>query len=136
MKHNWLTLLYKSLDQELSPSESAVLEKALADSEELRQEQARINVVRSDVAGSAAQAFAPGFADRVMVNISLSAHKNQLVSSWKMAVSDVFRPVALAAAITIATLITIGLNSNEQPSLESLFGIPPYTLENIVYATE
>ena len=64
-----LELLYRSFDDDLSASERAELETALAESEDLRKENARIAGMRKALAASGAKGFGYMFTERVMRRI-------------------------------------------------------------------
>ncbi len=136
MKNSWLKLLYKSFDQDLNEQEEAALNRLLSESAELRKEQQKITGLRSDLNFLQVDSFEPGFVNRLMAELTVGEKIMVAANGWKTALADVFRPVAVAATLTIVALVVIGLNTSDQPSFESLFGIPQYTLENIVYATE
>jgi hypothetical protein len=68
-------LLYRSFDSKLSPEEKKLLEQALSQTKELRQEKKMITSLREGIKRSKMTSFQPYFADRVMENIRSSTDR-------------------------------------------------------------
>ena len=136
MKKKWLDLLRHSFDDRLSPKNQKTLERVLAESAELRFEKRLLTDLRNLIASSSIESFKPFFTERVMDAIAGHTQARATVNGWRSALDEVFRPVVIAAALTIVGLLILGLSTSGNLSLESLLGIPEYSLENIVYAME
>jgi anti-sigma factor RsiW len=104
MEKRVLKLLYRSLDSALKKKDQERLEKALAESKQLRQHRAEILSLRQALAQNAARSFRPQFEDRVMNRIrSAPAVPNRLE-----ALLEPYRWVfARMAAVTIFILIVL-----------------------------
>ena len=136
MKKKWLNLLRRSFDDPLSRPDQETLERFLAESAELRSEKRRLTDLRNLIASSVAKSFSPFFTERVMDAVADRRLARTPVNGWRSALGEVFRPVAIAATLTIVGLLILGLSTTGNLSLEGLLGIPEYSLENIVYAME
>ena len=136
MKKKWLDLLRRSFDDHLSRPDQETLERILAESAELRSEKRRLTDLRNLIASSSSESFRPFFIERIMDAVVGRGLARTPVNGWRSALGEVFRPVAIAATLTIVGLLILGLSTTGNLSLEGLLGIPEYSLENIVYAME
>jgi len=136
MKNKWLDLLRRSFDDHRSRPDQETLKRVLAESAELRSEKRRLTDLRNLIASSSVESFRPFFTERVMDVVAGRRQTRTPVNGWRSALGEVFRPVAIAAALTIVGLLILGLSISGNLSLEGLLGIPEYSLENIVYAME
>ena len=136
MKKKWLDLLRRSFDDHLSRPDQETLERILAESAELRSEKRRLTDLRNLITSSSAESFRPFFIERIMDAVAGRGLARTPVNGWQSALGEVFRPVAIAATLTIVGLLILGLSTTGNLSLEGLLGIPEYSLENIVYAME
>lgn len=142
MKDSEMELLLRSFDDDdLDESERRRLEELLERSAKLRAEQIRLRRLRAAVSGSAADAFEPDFADRVMTgvgraadrrhapdrrSISRAVDKSGRISRW-MPVRRTFRMsarrtvwMAGGAAAAVVLLIAVGLFVRMQPQTMSV----------------
>ena len=136
MKNKWLVLLRRSFDDNLSQPDQEILKRVLAESAELRSEKRRLTDLRNLIITSSSESFRPFFIERVMDAVAGRGLARTPVNGWRSVLGEVFRPVAIAAALTIVGLLILGLSTSGNLSLEGLLGIPEYSLENIVYAME
>ena len=126
MNKKILELLYCSFDDELTQNEKELLEKALSKSEKLRQEKNNIAAMRATISKGTSQSFHPFFTEKVMRRI----HEEEKVQdTFFESLVYMFRPVAIAAAILIAALISYNLIRSDQLSVASAFAEPEITLE-------
>ena len=126
MTQKLIKLLHRSFDNKLSPNEEETLSKALASSEALRAEKARIEELRRLLQDNAVHSFQPFFSARVMRRIEdMQSAGTSFVDSmfWS------FKFVAIAAALVIATLISQSLTGQNQLSLDAVLGMPQPSLE-------
>ncbi|MBC8402170.1 MAG: hypothetical protein H8E14_11840 [Candidatus Marinimicrobia bacterium] len=136
MKNKWLVLLRRSFDDNLSQPDQEILKRVLAESAELRSEKRRLTDLRNLIITSSSESFRPFFIERVMDAVAGRGLARTPVNGWRSVLGEVFRPVAIAAALTIVGLLILGLSTSGNLSLEGLLGLPEYSLENIVYAME
>jgi anti-sigma factor RsiW len=130
MNQDLLTLLYRSLDEDLAPAERKALEEALAASQDLRLERERLLAVRAAVSGSAADSFKPFFAERVMRRLSgdrLAAGAGQFWPGWR----PVFTRVALAGVVTAVALVLVNLAQTDRVSVTAALGLPEVSLDQM-----
>jgi len=123
------TLLYRSFDEDLSPDESKLLEKALANSKELKEEKDKIDTLRVNIKESKASAFKPFFAERVLSKINASVN-SQEEDSFFESLFVIFKPVAVAAAVLIIGIAGYNVTTSGQISLDGALGIPEVTLDD------
>lgn len=126
MKSNWMDLLFRFFDGELSANEREELETALQNSPELREEKKQLAAVRELIASGAVRKFQPFFAARVMQRIQAETSEEDFFESliW------MFRRVALAGALTVILLFASALLTGRASSLSTLFGMPQVTIED------
>jgi len=135
MSKKLLTLLYRSFDEELTAAERLQLERALANSQELRAEKERIIQLRSDIANTRATAFRPFFVQRVMHRIQAEQKPADVPVTFFESLLCIFRPVAIAAAILILVMMSYNLLSSDRVSLANAFGKPALALEQMLDPT-
>jgi len=86
MKDSEMELLLRSFDDDdLDASERRRLEDLLEQSAELRAEEIRLRRLRAVISGSAADAFEPDFADRVMTNVARASMASSRVPRTRKA---------------------------------------------------
>jgi hypothetical protein len=131
MKKEPLNLLYRSFDETLNPEEQAQLSKALSESASLHAEKKRIQETRDIISGSAVESFQPFFAKRVMQRIHATAETRfNLINSFGDLLK-IFRPVLLTASTTIIIIVAFSVWTSGSFSVESVLGIPGFTIDNI-----
>lgn len=109
MKRKPHKLLYRSLDKDLSPEEAVRLVDALDNSLDLEQEKHQLLSLRADLGTLGNEQFSDHFSDSVMDKvIRMQFAENDKVSRFS-SLSVVFRPIALAALVTIAALVPFNM---------------------------
>jgi hypothetical protein len=131
MNDAMLELLYRSFDADLTPKEQALLDEALAASEDLRTERLRILAMRQDVSRSGVDTFKPFLATRVMARIAESAEREATSERFLGALSHAFRRVVLAGAIVIAGFIIYNITVSDEISLTTVLGVPEISIEEV-----
>jgi hypothetical protein len=130
MDKNLKDLLYRSFDSDLDQQEKSILENALAGSAELRQEKEMIESLRQDILGVKDTSFKPGFADRVMNEISKQKSDSENEPLFE-SLFVVFRPIAIAATVLIIVIAGYNMSSTCEFSVEGALGIPEVTVEDV-----
>ncbi len=131
MKKEPLNLLYRSFDEELKSDEQRQLSSALSKSASLRAEKKRVQEMRNIISGSAVESFQPFFAKRVMQRIHATAETRfNLINSFGDLLK-IFRPVLLTASTTIIIIVAFSVWTSGSLSVESVLGIPGFTIDNI-----
>jgi hypothetical protein len=129
-------LLYLSFDEKLDPDEQGRLEKALTESKALKEEQKRILEMRNIISTTTADSFKPFFAERVMKRILHEKQKTFVINNLFDSLLSVFRPLSLVTLLVIIVILAYNLGTGDSFSLDSAFGIPEYTIENIANAIQ
>ena len=125
MKEKWHKLLIRSLDHPLSPEEQEVLDKALAESEALRQERDQLLKMRSSLQEYPYQ-FKPFFAGKVMHRIEQL--ENVVRSSWILA----FRQVALPGIALLLLLCMFAWWKDGSLTWEIFTGVSSFEQEELL----
>ncbi|MFQ5641573.1 MAG: hypothetical protein ACE5IR_26665 [bacterium] len=125
MNERILKLLYRSFDAPLSQEEEMELLQALSASSQLREEQKRLAEMRGMLKDEATRSFRPFFAARVMHRIK---HEKTAGEDFVESLVWIFRRIALAGGLAILFLVITHLFVENHRSLNSVFGIPQYTL--------
>jgi hypothetical protein len=132
MEKRVLKLLYRSLDSGLKVKDRQRLDRALAESEELRQYRGDILSLRQAVAQSAARSFRPQFGDRVMSRIRSAPRIPQrheaLVESYRWVLGRL-------TAVTIFVLIVMLSIAVVQDGLfpkDAIFYVSDTTIDRIL----
>jgi len=123
-------LLYRSFDSELNAEEKRLLEEALAQSEELRQEKEMITSLRGNIKRSKSTSFNPHFVDRVMEkihSIEMKDESEQLFDSLYV----FFRPIAIAATVLIIAIAGYNISTTGNLSLEGALGVPEVSVDDV-----
>ena len=123
-------LLYRSFDSELNAEEKRLLEEALAQSEELRQEKEMITSLRGNIKRSKSTSFNPNFVDRVIEKIQTTEKKDdsqQLFDSLYV----FFRPIAIAATVLIIVIAGYNISTTGNFSLEGALGVPEFSVDDV-----
>ena len=123
-------LLYRSFDSELNAEEKRLLEEALAQSEELRQEKEMITSLRGNIKRSKSTSFNPNFVDRVIEKIQTTEKKDdsqQLFDSLYV----FFRPIAIAATVLIIVIAGYNISTTGNFSLEGALGVPEVSVDDV-----
>jgi hypothetical protein len=128
MDEKILKLLYHSFDTLLTPEEQKILDQAVSQSEELKQEMEKIILIRKKVKANSVKTFKPFFADRVMQRIDRIKNRNynDLLGE---SLFRIFKPVMIAAVLLILIITSYNMTSTKQLSLEGILAVPEVTLE-------
>ncbi len=132
MKKKILDLLYKSLDSELTARENQELNRALLESQELRDEKQKIAKTREAIYKTKAKSFKPFFAERVINEMRARRSNQNQAESFFNSLLIVFRPVAIAAVIILISLLSYNLKKTGNYSIAGALGESKTTLEEIV----
>lgn len=124
---NYLDLLIRSFDSELTAKERKELNNALAMSESLRLEKEKLSALRQVISGSAVKQFRPFFVDRVMSRISNFKTKEDILFE---SILSVFRPIAVTAIMLLIVLLTYNINTNNTISLNAALNTPTVSIED------
>ena len=128
MKHPSYPLLLRSLDETLSPVEARQLAQALAESADLRQEEARLRKVRNLLKAQDFR-FAPFFAAKVLRNL----HPDQLrENDWLHDFLFAFRRVSLPALALMLALLVGTYLSEQTLTIDALTGVADLTVDDLV----
>jgi hypothetical protein len=123
-------LLYRSFDSELNAEESRLLEEALAQSEELRQEKEMITSLRGNIERSKSTSFNPHFVDRVMEKVHTTEKKDESEQLFD-SLFVFFRPIAIAATVLIIIIAGYNMSTTGKFSLEGALGIPEVSVDDV-----
>jgi hypothetical protein len=96
-------LLQRSFDVDLRARERAILERALAESEELRRERDELAALRRETSQLKAASFGPFFAERVMANVQ-ALQREQAERFLAADLVAAFKPVAIVVILALAAL--------------------------------
>ncbi len=131
MNKRSLDLLYRSFDAQLSEDEKAELASALASSESLRREEEAALAMRDAVRTSAVRSFKPFFSSRVLNRMkALEKPNDPMEELWKALVT-MFRPVAVAGALTLVAILAFNLASAERWTLDTMLGVSEPGIEEV-----
>lgn len=122
-------LLYKSFDVPLTERERRQLQKALNDSEQLREEKERIILLRGSIAKERDASFKPLFADRVLQRIWSQGEENELELFFD-ALIHFFRPIAITAVALVIILSSYNLFRTNQLTSENGLVISEISIED------
>jgi len=123
-KNKIMNLLYRSFDERLSPGDQRLLDEALEKDPQLKAEKESLKRLRSRMAASAATAFPPLFADRILQRLGEEPEESFMEDLlWS------FRKVIwIGAASIILLLVNNYLNSGDL-SVNSLLAMPQLSIE-------
>jgi hypothetical protein len=127
-----LPLLYRSFDTKLKEKEKRLLEKALAESEDLRREKELIQKQRRSLAEKTAQSFRPLFAERVMAHIAGIEKEAGSTESFYEALKVTFRRFAIAGAVVVLALLFFNLFMGDVLPRDEVFFASDIVLEEII----
>ncbi len=122
MKDKEMELLLRSFDDELDETDRRHLDALLKNSTLMRSERIRLRRLRDLIAGSAADGFAPDFADRVMNRLNGASRTERRTSPAPDRRARGRRPWRLAGGVAAAAVlaIAIGLMVWMQPRMASV----------------
>jgi negative regulator of sigma E activity len=116
-------LLYLSFDTELTEKEQGILDKALSESEELRNEKSELEKMRASIKKEKRERFGENFADRVMDRIDVLEVEENEPELFFTNLLKLFKPVAIIGATAVIVLSSINLYRGNELSLSSVLGI-------------
>lgn len=126
-------LLYRSFDSGLKENEKELLEKAMENSEQFREEKEKIIRLRQAVADSTVKSFKPFFAERVMNRIiSAENKKEDSLEGFYRSLKPVFRRLAIVGSVIMLVLILYNLKIGDALSSEEAFYASEATIEEIL----
>lgn len=123
MNQRNLDLLYRSLDTELSEGESVELKRALASSQSLRDEKARILAMRAVIRDNALRSFKPFFAGRVMSRLKSLEMNSDPMEELFRSLQAYFRTVAVAGALALLAMLAFNLADSDGWNLDAVLGV-------------
>lgn len=129
-----IDLIYKKLDGHLSPEEERILNEALLNSHEIRNEYENICNLRSDIRASAIASFQPGFEQKILEKIEKEPLTWNAGSLFDFLFPQ-FRKVAFSAVAIIFLIFTLNISSGNEITISNAFAIPEMTLENLLDPT-
>jgi anti-sigma factor RsiW len=109
MDERILKLLYRSLDSPLKKKEEERLNRALAQSAELRKRRDEILAMRRALVEGSVRAFRPGFAERVLRRVRADAGPGDRSEALARAYAAAFKRIAIAGLIVLAVLVSYNL---------------------------
>lgn len=129
MNQKILDLLYKSFEVPLTTREQHQLEKALRDSERLRDEKEKIAKLRKSIAADTIDSFKPFFADRVLQRIRAQGEENEY-ELFLDSLIHFFRPIAIAALVLVIILTGYNMVNNNPDTDENGLAVSEISVED------
>lgn len=135
-------LLLRSLDGELSPAESEMLEASLSGSVELRAEQQRLMQLRKALGESGARSFSDGFSNRVMQRVWEAREASRgvteaLPDGMYESIRWLFvrlAPACLIVAVGLGLYSSVIVEESLSSSIvEAVLGLPAETLDTALF---
>ncbi len=123
MNKEMIDMLYRSLDSDLSVQEREQLDRALAESAELRAEQKQLLAMRGSIKTGTAESFGPFFAERVMNKVKAETGDEIGLHEMFESLTTVFRRVAVVGAVAVIALVALNLNASEDKTFAAAFGV-------------
>jgi hypothetical protein len=102
------------------------LNKALEESEELRNEKSTIEALRERVKQSVVNSFSSGFTERVMKHVFDNHHEEEILFDTLV---RIFKPVVVAAVVLLVCLIFYNISETNQMSFEGAYAITDVSVE-------
>ncbi len=126
-------LLFRSFEGELKEKEKKLLEKALENSKEIRQEKEEIKKLRQAVAKSAVKSFKPFFAERVITRLKATETREEnSLEGFYQSLKPIFKRLALAGSIIMLVLILYNLKIGDALSSEEVFYASEEAIEEVL----
>lgn len=128
-----LKLLYRSFDDPLNEEEQKLLNEALRQSGELREEKRHIEKQRQAIAQSGTVlSFKPYFAKRVMNRITAEEKKENYTDIFFETLFALFKRVALIGAAACIVIIAYNLAKGESLKADDALYVSQVTYEEIL----
>ncbi len=99
-----LNLLIRSFDEDLEPAERSLLDKALSESKELREENEKLREMRG-LLSSTSYSFGSGFKDKLMEKLQQEKGPVLLRPDFNRALHNGFKKVLLTGVAVIVLLL-------------------------------
>ncbi len=131
MKKKILKLLYRSFDEALSEKNQKLLDTALEESEELREERDRAAAQRKAITKSTHPSFKPFFAERVVNRIHSLGYQNSQESFYE-SLKILFRRFVLVGAALLIALILYNVQSGDILSSDEMLYAADTAIEEII----
>jgi len=132
MEKRVLKHLVRSLDSALRKKDRKRLDRALAESADLRRQKAEILSLRQAIAEESARSFRPGFEDRVMNRIrsapAVPDKLEALIESYRW----IFNRLAAAAVFVLIVLIALVLVQDGLVPKDAVFYVSDTTISGIL----
>jgi len=119
-------LLLRSFDQDLSPGDQEVLDKAIIRFPELEKEKKRLQQLRAKMI-TGKYAFKSGFASRVMKRVSDEQEPLILTPSFNRSLSSAFLRIAMTAVAAVIVLLLSIYLSEGSIDVNSLTGADTFS---------
>ncbi len=126
-----LDLLMRSLDGDLDEKDRKMLEKALSESEELRNEKDKLIRLR-ELVGSGDYQFKHGFTDRVMDRLAKPKNGRLIEFNFARDLNKIFMRVAISGVAAIILLLLSIYLTTGSVSIDSLSGAESYSEDNVI----
>jgi anti-sigma factor RsiW len=134
VKESMLELLYRSLEGELTVDEQRMLDAALLESPELRQERDRLSNLRQTLTADRRTSFEPFLAERVVRRIEARMGQEVSLESILDSLMLVFRRVAVVGAVIAVAVIAFNLSRGDGVSLNAALAIPEDSIDRVLDA--
>jgi|MudIll2142460700_1097286.scaffolds.fasta_scaffold734102_2 anti-sigma factor RsiW len=132
MEKRVLKHLVRSLDSALRKKDRKRLDRALAESADLRRQKAEILSLRQAIAEESARSFRPGFEDRVMNRIRSAPAVPNGIEAMIQSYRWVFGRLAAVSVFVLIVLITVILVQDGLIPKEAVFYVSDTTISRIL----
>jgi anti-sigma factor RsiW len=132
MEKRVLKHLVRSLDSALRKKDRKRLDRALAESADLRRQKAEILSLRQAIAEESARSFRPGFEDRVMNRIRSAPAVPNGIEAMIQSYRWVFGRLAAVSVFVLIVLITVILVQDGLIPKEAVFYVSDSTISRIL----
>jgi len=129
-QNNFIDLIYKEIDSELSSEEKNILHKEMKKNPDLADERKKILKVREMITGSAINSFKPFFEEKVMSKINALDGTNELDIFGRF-LTIFFKRTAFVSAFIILLILILNVSSGNILSVEAALGLPEMTINEI-----
>jgi hypothetical protein len=127
-----LKLLYRSLDSALKKKDQERLDKALAESKQLRQYREDILSLRQAITQGAARSFRPQFEERVMSRIRSAPFAPEGLQALLESYRRAFRRVVLATFFILVILFSYAVTQDGLLPKDAIFYVSQVTIDRIL----
>lgn len=127
-----MKLLYRSFDTDLTPEESACLDRELKASETFRREKEAVEKIRKALATGKRPGFKPDFSERVLNRIQQPSGGNGLEQLYR-SFRQVFSRLALAGTVLLLILLLYNIHLGDNLSTEEVLYASDSTVQEIMH---